>query len=131
VHFIFKNFPLSSIHPWAEDGAVASECAFQQGNDKFWAMYNALFSKQSEITKENLKEKSSEVAKDSGMDVPKFEECLDSKKTLDAVKADSSEATALGVNSTPTFFINGRRLSGAQTPEQFKQMIDQELGAKG
>src|SRR6185369_13681515 len=56
VRFVFKNFPLSSIHPWAEDGAVASECAFQQGNDKFWAMYNGLFSKQSEITKENLKD---------------------------------------------------------------------------
>jgi protein-disulfide isomerase len=40
VRFVFKNFPLSSIHPWAEDGAIASECAFEQGNDKFWAMYN-------------------------------------------------------------------------------------------
>jgi len=131
VRFVFKNFPLSSIHPWAEDGAVASECAFQQGNDKFWAMYNGLFSKQSEINKDNLKDKSSEIAKDAGMDVAKYQECFDGKKTLDDVKADTSEANALGVNSTPTFFINGRRLSGAQTPESFKQMIDQELAAKG
>jgi protein-disulfide isomerase len=131
VRFVFKNYPLSSIHPWAEDGAVASECAFEQGNDKFWAMYNGLFSKQSEITKENLKEKAGEIAKDGGMDVAKLQECLDARQTLDAVKADTNEANALGVNSTPTFFINGRRLSGAQTPESFKQMIDQELGAKG
>jgi len=131
VRFVFKQFPLSSIHPWAEDGAVASECAFQQGNDKFWIMYNGLFTKQGEITKDNLKDKASEIAKDGGMDVAKFQECLDGKKTLDAVKADQSEGTALGVNSTPTFFVNGRRLSGAQTPESFKQLLDQVLGAKG
>jgi protein-disulfide isomerase len=61
------------------------------------------------------------------MYVAKFQECFDGKKALDAVKADETEATALGVNSTPTFFINGRRLSGAQTPDAFKQLIDQEL----
>src|SRR5437867_5655887 len=82
VRFVFKNFPLSSIHPWAEDAAVASECAFRQGNDKFWVMYNGLFSKQSEITKENLKDKASEIGKDGGMDVTKLQECLDAKKTL-------------------------------------------------
>lgn len=131
VRFVFKNFPLSSIHPWAEDGALASECAFQQGNDAHWAMYNGLFSKQADITKENLKEKASEIATGAGMDVAKLQTCLDNKQALDAVKADETEATALGVNSTPTFFINGRRLSGAQGPESFKQLIDQELGAKG
>ena len=132
VRFVFKNFPLTCIHPWAEDGAVASECAFQQGNDKFWAMYNGLFSKQSEITKDNLKDKASEIAKEAGLDVDKFRDCLYGRKSLDAVKADESEATALGVNSTPTFFINGRRLSGAQSAQDFKQTIDQELaGAKG
>ncbi len=131
VRFIYKNFPLSSLHPWAEDGAVASECGFQQGNDQFWAMYNGLFSKQGEITKDNLRDKVTEIAQGAGMDVAKFQECFDGKKTLDAVKADQNEGTALGVNSTPTFFVNGRRLSGAQTPENFKQLIDQELGAKG
>jgi protein-disulfide isomerase len=131
VRFVFKNFPLTSIHPWAEPAAVAAECAFRQGNDKFWAMYNALYSKQGEINAENLRDKTSEAAKDAGMDVPKFQECFDGKQTLDAVHADASEATALGVNSTPTFFVNGRRLSGAQTGDAFKQMIDRELGAQG
>jgi protein-disulfide isomerase len=131
VRFVFKNFPLSSIHPWAEDGALASECAFQQGNDAFWKMYEGLFSKQGEITKENLKEKTSGIAETGGMDVAKFQECLDGRKALDAVKADEAEANALGINSTPTFLINGRRLSGAQTYESFKQLLDQELGAQG
>src|SRR5262245_26752437 len=131
VRFVFKNFPLTNIHPWAEDGALASECAFQQGNDQFWVMYKGLFTKQGEITKDNLKDKASEIAKDGGLDVAKFQECFDGKKAADAVKADIDEATALGVNSTPIFFVNGRRLSGAQTYENFKQLLDQELGAKG
>jgi len=131
VRFVFKNFPLTSIHPWAEDGALASECAYKQGNDQFWTMYNGLFSKQGEINKDNLKDKASEIAGTGGIDVPKFQECFDNKQAMDAVKADQGEATALGVSSTPTFFVNGRRLSGAQTPESFKQLIDQELAAKG
>ncbi len=131
VRFVFKNYPLVSIHPWAEDGALASECAFQQGNDQFWAMYKGLFTKQGDITKDNLKEKAAEIAKDGGIDVPKLQECLDGRKAADALKADTDEAAALGVNSTPTFFVNGRRLSGAQTYENFKQLLDQELGAKG
>ena len=131
VRFVFKNYPLTSIHSWAEDAAVASECGFQQGNDQFWTMYNGLFSKQGEINKDNLAGEAAEIAEAGGLDVAKFKECLEGKKSLDAVKADESEATALGVNSTPTFFVNGRRLSGAQTYEGFKQLIDQELGAKG
>jgi len=131
VRFVFKNYPLSSIHPWAEDGAVASECAFQQGNDKFWAMYNGLFSKQGEINKENLKDKASEFGKAGGLDVARLQECLAGKQSQEAVDADVKEATALGVSSTPTFFVNGRKLSGALSPADFKQAIDRELAAKG
>jgi protein-disulfide isomerase len=130
VRLVFKNFPLTSIHPWAEDGALVSECAFAQGNDQFWAMYKGLFTKQGEITKDNLKEKAAEIAKEGGIDPAKLQECIDGRKTADAVKSDTDEAMALGVNSTPTFFVNGRRLSGAQTYDNFKQLIDQELGAK-
>ena len=130
VRFVFKNFPLP-MHPWAEDAAVASECAFQEGNDKFWLMYNGLFSKQGDITKDNLKEKASAIAKDGGLDVAKFQDCFDNKKTKDAVDADVKEATSLGVNSTPTFFVNGRKLAGALSPADFKQAIDREMGSKG
>jgi protein-disulfide isomerase len=131
IRFVFKNYPLSSIHPWAEDGAVASECAFAQGNDAFWKMYDGLFTKQAEITADNFKTKAGEIAKDAGMDTAKFSECLDGKQTLEAVKADEKEAEALGVNSTPTFFVNGRRLAGAQSYESFKQIVDQALGGQG
>ena len=129
VRIVFKNFPLTSIHPWAGDAALASECAFQQGNDKFWAMYNGLFSKQSDITRENLKDRAGDIARDARLDVARFQECFDGKKAQDAVDADVHEAAALGVNSTPTFFVNGRRLSGALAPADLKQAIDGALGA--
>jgi protein-disulfide isomerase len=131
VRFVFKNFPLKTIHPWAEDAALASECAFQQGNDQFWTMYNGLFSKQGEINKENLKDKASEFGKAGGLDVARLQECLAGKQSQEAVDADVKEATALGVSSTPTFFVNGRKLSGALSPADFKQAIDRELAAKG
>ena len=129
VRLVFKNFPLTSIHPWAGDAALASECAFQQGNDKFWAMYNGLFSKQSDITRENLKDKAGDIARDAGLDTARFQECFDGRKAQAAVDADVHEASALGVNSTPTFFVNGRRLSGALAPADFRQAIDGALGA--
>lgn len=130
VRFVFKNFPLTNIHPWAEDGALASECAFQQGNEQHWKMYDGLFKEQGQITKENLREKASKIAEAGGLDVPKFQDCFDNKKAMDAVKADEAEAATLGVSSTPTFFVNGRRLAGAQGADGFKQVIEQGLAAK-
>jgi len=130
VRFVFKNFPLTAIHPWAEDAAIATRCAFQQDHDKFWPVYRGLFAKQGTITRDNFQATVTALAAESGLDATQFSACLDGKATLDAVKADQAEATSLSVNSTPTFFINGRRLSGAQTYDSFKQMIEQELGGK-
>ncbi len=129
ARFVFKNFPLTSIHPWAEEAALASECALQQGGDQFWAAYTFMFSKQGELSKENVKDKVAEAG--GGIDATKLRDCVEGKKAMDAVKADMAEATTLGVNSTPTFFVNGRRTSGAPSPEDFKKLIDQELGNKG
>jgi protein-disulfide isomerase len=127
VRFVFKQMPLTQIHPWAEDAAVATACALEQGNDQFWKMYDGLFSQQAQITKENLPAKVGEIATAGGLDVPRLKECLSSRKTIDAVKADQSEAASLGVNGTPTFFINGRRIQNTQDASAFKQAIDQAL----
>jgi len=130
VRFVFKQMPLTQIHPFSEDAAVASMCALQQGNDQFWKLYNGLFAAQNELTKENLPAKVEEIATAAGLDVPKLKECLASRKSIDAVRADQQEAAAVGVNSTPTFFVNGRRVQGAQDANAFKQALDQALGAK-
>jgi len=130
VRFVFKQMPLTQIHPFSEDAAVATMCALQQGNDQFWKLYNGLFAAQNEITKENLPAKVEEIATAAGLDVPKLKDCLASRKSIDAVRADQQEAAAVGVNSTPTFFVNGRRVQGAQDANAFKQALDQALGAK-
>jgi protein-disulfide isomerase len=127
VRFVFKQMPLTQIHPWAEDAAVASECALEQGNDQFWKMYDGLFSQQAQITKENLPAKAEEIASAGGLDVARFKECLAGRKTIDAVKADQSEAASVGVNATPTFFVNGRRIQNTQDASAFKQALDQAL----
>jgi len=128
VRLYFKHLPLKSIHPWAESASLATECAEQQSDDGFWKMYHALFKGQRELNQDNLKEKVTQFAKDAGLDEAKFGECFESKAALAQVEQDLQEATAVGANSTPTFFINGRRLEGAQPYENFKAIIDQELG---
>jgi protein-disulfide isomerase len=128
VKFYFKNLPLKSIHPWAESAAIAAECAQQQSGEGFWKMYHSLFKNQREINQGNLKDKVTGFAKDAGLDETKFAQCFDSKASQSAVDKDLEEAAAVGANSTPTFFINGRRLEGAQPFENFKTIIDQELG---
>jgi len=128
VRFYFKNLPLKSIHPWAENAALAAECAAQQSGDGFWKLYHALFKNQRDINQDNLKDKVTQFAKDAGLDEAKFSQCYESRAAQSNVDKDLEEATAVGANSTPTFFINGRRLEGAQPFENFKAIIDQELG---
>jgi protein-disulfide isomerase len=131
VRLVFKNFPLSSIHPWADGAALASECARTQSPAAFWKMYDFLFQNQATITPANLKEQAEGVIRDAGLDVSAFDACYDNRNALDAVKADQQEANALGVRSTPTFFINGRRLEGAVPYENFKTVLDQALNPGG
>src|SRR4030095_5842073 len=129
VRFVFKQMPLTQIHPCAEHAAVATECAYQQGNDQFWKLYDGLFSQQVQITKENLPAKVEEIATANGLDVAALKECLAGRKTIDAVKGDQAEAAAVGVHSPPPFFVNRRRVQGAQDAAAFKQAIDQALGS--
>ncbi len=130
VRFVYKSFPLP-MHPWAEPAAIASICARQQKPESFWKLYDYYFQNQRDITPQNLKEKSLEVLKDSGVDAAKFSDCLDNKKTVDLVKAEQTEGGSVGVNGTPAFIINGRLVSGAQPYESFKAVIDDELARAG
>ncbi len=128
VRLFFKHLPLKSIHPWAEGAALATECASDQSGEGFWKMYHALFKAQRELNQDNLKAKVTAFAKAAGLDEGKFVQCYDAKAALPRIEKDLAEAAAVGANSTPTFFINGRRLEGAQPLENFKAIIDEELG---
>lgn len=126
VRFYHKQFPLS-FHPWAEPAAIAAECAGQQSPEAYWKLYGFLFANQKDINPQNIKDKAHEGLQGTKIDMAKFDDCYDNKKSLDKVKADMAEAQTVGVNGTPAFFINGRMISGAQPYENFKTIIDDEL----
>jgi len=125
VRLVWKNQPLS-FHPNAMPAAEAAMAAFEQGNDKFWAMHDRLFAKQQELSPAYYEQ----VAKEFGLDVAKWKTAVDSHKGQGVIQADMSAGSAVGANGTPTFFINGRRLVGAMPFESFKQMIDEELSSR-
>jgi protein-disulfide isomerase len=127
VRVYFKDYPLEAIHPWAKSAAVAGRCVFRQKPASFWTYHDWMFEHQGEITKENLKEKVSEWAKTAGIEPVQFSACLDDKSAVAEVERSMAEGRALGVNSTPTLFVNGRRLVGQAPWQQMKQIIEHEI----
>ncbi len=128
VRLVFKNFPLT-IHPWAESAALAAACVRRQNPEAFWKLYDSFFRNQAEITLDNVKDKALGAVRDAGVDGAAFSTCFDNKAALSLVKADQQEAGLLAVRSTPTFFINGRRLEGAVPFESFEAPIEESLGS--
>ncbi|HSM17030.1 MAG TPA: thioredoxin domain-containing protein [Gemmatimonadales bacterium] len=125
VRLVFRQFPLNSIHRYAQKAAEAALCAHEQ--DRFWAMHDALFEEPPALRLEDLKEKAARVA----LDVQQFDECLDSGKYAAEVAADLDAARRLGLTGTPAFFINGRFLSGAQPYQTIANVVDDELRRAG
>jgi protein-disulfide isomerase len=130
VKLVYKNFPLG-FHKWAEPAGIAGACAYQQDPASFWTFYDYMFNNQQQITPENVKEKSQEALKGTKVDMAKWNDCYDNKKTLEKVKADMAEGSSVGVTGTPAFIINGRKISGAQPFQNFKAVIDDELARSG
>jgi protein-disulfide isomerase len=97
----------------AEPSAIAAECAKEQKAEAYWKVYKGYFENQQAVNPQNVKEKGAEFLKDSGIDMAKWNDCYDNKKTVDKVKAQMQEGASLGVTGTPAFFINGRMLVGA------------------
>ena len=123
IKVVFKHQPLP-FHQNAKIAAAASMAANEQG--KFWEMHDKLFANQQALDRPNLER----YAQELGLDVGKFKAALDSNKFDAYIQADSAEGMRVGANGTPTFFINGRQLVGAQPVDQFKAIIDDELKKK-
>ena len=121
VRIVWKDFPLTQIHPQAFKASEAAHCAGDQG--KFWEYHDRLFANQQQLQPDDLKKH----AADLGLDAAAFNACLDSSKYGERVRDGVAQGTRLGVNSTPTIYINGRMLSGAQPYEAFVSVIDEEL----
>jgi protein-disulfide isomerase len=121
VVIYFRDFPLSSLHPYAQKAAEAAECAGEQG--KYWEMHDKLFENQGALDVPSLKQ----YAADLGLDTAAFNSCLDNGDMASEVQNDFNDGQAAGVSGTPTFFINGKMLVGAQPFDAFKAVIDAEL----
>ncbi|HLX44639.1 MAG TPA: thioredoxin domain-containing protein, partial [Bryobacteraceae bacterium] len=127
---VYKNFPLTTIHPWAQTAAIGAHCAYEQSPDAFWKIHDAVFNDQDAISPENVWDKLVSFASEAGLNADTFKACLSSADAQKAVDAEHAEGVALGVDSTPTAFINGRPLAGGD-PQLLVQYIDFELAAQG
>jgi protein-disulfide isomerase len=134
IRFVYRDFPLTSLHQYAEKAAEASECADDQG--KFWEYHDLLFANQSALDVDSLKSYAAQL----GLDTAKFNDCLDSGKQTAEVQKDAQDAQSYGATGTPAFFINGLLVSGAlpfddytdqsgATQPGFKSIIDAALQA--
>jgi protein-disulfide isomerase len=126
VRLVFKDFPLEQLHPWARTAAIAGRCAYQQNPNAFWKMYDFIYDNQEIISAANAWTKMVDYAGQSGLDADAFKACMAGPEAGAAVNASRANGQLLDVNSTPTVFVNGRRLVGAD-PHLLEQYINYEL----
>jgi protein-disulfide isomerase len=123
VNFVYKQFPLTTIHPNAMGAAKAAVAAGKQG--KFWEMHDIMFQNSRELAPDKLKEYAGKV----GADVARWEKDFNAPETQQQVDKEMQEARAADVQGTPTFFIGGKRVMN-RSVDGFKAMIDEELKKK-
>lgn len=122
VNFVFRHFPLS-IHANAQIAAEAGEAAGEQG--KFWEMYRAIYQNQTAWSgSTNALDLFTSYAQSLGLDTAKFKDSASNYRFIDKVRRDQKDGEALGVNSTPTFFVNGVKYLGVMSYAQFKGILD-------
>jgi protein-disulfide isomerase len=125
IRFVWKDLPLTAIHPQALKAAEAGWCAGEQG--KFWNLHDHLFANREALDTDDLKRYAAELK----LDTTRFNACLDSSKYESRVRQSISIASSLGITSTPTTFVNGRMITGAQPYAAFASIIDEELERVG
>lgn len=125
IRWIFINYPLQSIHPSAFEAALAAECATEQ--DLFWPYYDALFSGQHELSGAGYEAAAEQV----GLDGERFAACYENADHAEEVALDIKEGEKFYILGTPTFYVNGKRMEGAQRPEAFAAVIDSILSEDG
>ena len=124
IRFVFRDFPLSSMHVNAISAAQAANCAGEQ--DKYWEYQDVMFSWAYGLGETAYLQ----YAQDIDLDESEFTECLESGRYEEEIMADYQFAAQLGIRSTPTFFVNGIPLVGAQPFDVFQDLIDKELAGE-
>jgi len=121
VRIVYRQFPLRRIHPLAQKAAEASLCANEQR--RFWEMHDSLFGDQEHLTVDALKARAVTLK----LDTAAFNSCLDSGRQMAAIDKDLAEGAKAGITGTPTMFINGRMMVGAQPFAAIQAVIEEEL----
>ena len=133
VHFIFQNFPLP-MHDWAEKAAGYVDCVGRASNDAVWKFIQKTFDEQANITEANADEKLKAIATASGANAEEIAACAAKPDTKARIEASIALGKSVGVNATPTLFINGRNVPGGAPVDLLKKIVDfqarQEKGDK-
>ncbi len=129
VKVVWKDLPLPErIHPWADEGAAAMECVFREGgNDVFWAVKDKVFANQDSINQNNAYSQIKQFASEEGVDASAVQSCLDNDNPMEEVNQDKQEAGSVGATGTPTAFIAGQKIVGAQPYPRFESAITSAL----
>jgi protein-disulfide isomerase len=126
VKLVFKDFPLDSVHPWARTAALAGRCVYQQNPQTFWKYFDYVYDQQDLISATNVYDKVVDFAGQNGLNADTLKACLASPQAASEVDASIANGNLLEVRSTPTLFVNGRRVVGAD-PHAIQQYIDYEI----
>lgn len=129
AHFVFQNFPLP-VHNWAGKAADYVDCVGRASNDAVWKFIQKTFEDQANITEANIDEKLKALATASGANGDEIAACAAKPDTRARVEASLALGKSLGVNGTPTLFINGRNVPGGEPVELLKKIVDFEATQK-
>jgi len=138
VLFIYKDYPLSQIHPWAIHAAVDANCLASQNNDAYWEFADYIHNNQGQVNSEKgseaqfstLDRMTLQQGQKRNLDLPKLQSCIKAQQQ-DAVKASIKEAESLGVEATPTMFVNGEKVDGALPVNELRAVLDRALQQAG
>ncbi len=138
VQFVYKDYPLSEIHPWATHAAVDANCLAAQNNDAYWDFADHIHANQREIGSEKgrdgqfaaLDRLTIEQGQKHNLDLAKLQSCVKAQNE-DTIKASIHEGDGVGVTATPTLFINGQEMDGALPIEELRAALDRALEQAG
>src|SRR5881275_776045 len=138
VLFIYKDYPLSQIHPWAIHAAVDANCLASQNNDAYWDFADYIHNNQGQVNSEKgaeaqfsaIDRMTLQQGQKRNLDLPKLQSCIKAQQQ-DTVKASIKEAESLGVEATPTMFVNGEKVDGALPVNELRAVLDRALQQAG
>ena len=138
VDFVYKDYPLTEIHPWASHAAVDANCLAAQNDDAYWDFADYIHANKREVDAEKtpvarfdaIDKMAMLQGQKHNVDAGKLQACVKAQND-DAVKASMKEAEGLGVNATPTLFINGRKIDGAVPVDEVRAALDSALRDAG